>query len=87
MQRKIISFRQDEVGDWVAVLECGHGQHVRHDPPLSNRPWVLSAEGRQRFIGFELNCKLCDDEENRSLKTKMEKCLCLQMPTEMSIET
>ncbi|MEZ4862499.1 MAG: DUF3565 domain-containing protein [Caldilineaceae bacterium] len=62
MQRKIIGFTQDEVGDWVARLECGHRQHVRHDPPLTDRPWVLTAEGRQHFIGYELNCKLCDEE-------------------------
>jgi hypothetical protein len=64
MERKIVAFGQDEVGDWVAILACGHGQHVRHDPPLSNRPWVLTAEGRQQFIGFELNCKLCDEQES-----------------------
>ncbi len=66
MQRKIVGFQQDEVGDWVAQLACGHGQHVRHDPPLSNRPWVLTEEGRQRFIGFELNCVLCDEEREES---------------------
>ena len=59
MKRAIVSFQQDEVGDWVARLACGHGQHVRHDPPFSNRPWVLTAEGRQAFIGFELDCRIC----------------------------
>ncbi len=63
MQRKIIGFQLDDIGDWTALLECGHRQHVRHDPPLTNRPWVLLPEGRQRFIGFELNCKLCDEEK------------------------
>lgn len=61
MQRKIIDWRQDEIGDWVAVLECGHGQHVRHEPPLTFRPWVLTLEGRAQFLGFELNCKRCDN--------------------------
>lgn len=46
MERTIVAFRQDEVGDWVAVLACGHGQHVRHTPPLSDRSWVLEAAGR-----------------------------------------
>ena len=41
MDRQIVAFRQDDVGDWVAVLACGHGQHVRHTPPLFERPWVL----------------------------------------------
>ena len=55
----IISFEQDEVGDWRAILACGHRQHVRHNPPLVNRPWVLTAVGRERFIGHTLLCKLC----------------------------
>ena len=67
MLQKIVSYRQDEVGDWVAVLQCGHGQHVRHNPPLSYRPWVLHAEGRLRFIGYKLDCKICDGENIREL--------------------
>lgn len=47
----------------MAELACGHGQHVRHNPPLSFRPWVLEPEGRARFIGFELNCVRCDEEQ------------------------
>ncbi len=67
MIRRIIGYRQDEVNDWVAMLECGHGQHVRHDPPLNNRPWVQTEEGRAQFTGHSLNCQICDDEEIRSL--------------------
>jgi len=67
MLRKIVSYRQDEVGDWVAVLECGHTQHIRHDPPLTNRPWVLTPEGRARFVGYQLNCKICDGEDIREI--------------------
>jgi hypothetical protein len=40
-------------------LKCGHTQHVRHDPPWQNRPWVLTPEGRARFIGTELRCVDC----------------------------
>ncbi|HSM55636.1 MAG TPA: DUF3565 domain-containing protein [Candidatus Sulfomarinibacteraceae bacterium] len=61
MKRKIVGFHQDAVGDWVADLSCGHTQHVRHKPPLVSRPWVLSAEGRQRFLGYELFCKECQE--------------------------
>lgn len=61
MKRPITGFHQDDEGHWVAELACGHGQHVRHNPPLSNRPWVLTPEGRQPFIGYELECKLCDE--------------------------
>ncbi len=38
MERRITGFRQDEHGDWVAELECGHLQHVRHHPLWTNRP-------------------------------------------------
>lgn len=63
MQQPIIDFAQDEVGDWVAYLACGHRQHVRHQPPWINRPWVLTAAGRAEKIGICLNCKLCDMAE------------------------
>lgn len=61
MHRKITGFHRDERDDWRAELECGHLQHVRHNPPLVSRPWVLTEEGRASRIGFELNCKHCDD--------------------------
>lgn len=57
--RRITGFHQDEERHWVADLECGHGQHVRHEPPLVLRPWVLSAEGRASFLGRELGCVPC----------------------------
>ncbi len=63
MQQLIIGFHQDELGDWVADLRCGHGQHVRHQPPLSSRPWVLTEAGRQAHLGTRLNCKRCDEEQ------------------------
>lgn len=63
MQQPIISYDQDELGDWRAILACGHRQHIRHNPPLVNRPWVLSEEGRRRFLGAVLECKLCYEGE------------------------
>ncbi|MEC4681687.1 MAG: DUF3565 domain-containing protein [Nitrospirota bacterium] len=63
MNQPITGFHQDDLGDWVAELHCGHGQHVRHQPPLSSRPWVLSLEGRQQYMGTVLNCKKCDEEQ------------------------
>ena len=60
MQRRIVNFHQDEFEDWVAKLECGHAQHVRHNPPWVNRPWVVTHEGRDSMIGVELDCKVCD---------------------------
>jgi hypothetical protein len=66
MKQSIVGFRQDDVGDWVAVLACGHGHHVRHNPPLVERPWVLEAAGRARFVGFELDCRICDGDDVRA---------------------
>jgi hypothetical protein len=59
LKRKIASFRQDAHGDWVAVLECGHTLHVRHNPPFQDRAWVLTPEGRESFIGVLIECKAC----------------------------
>ena len=63
MKRKIAAFHRDDDAHWVARLECGHDQHVRHDPPMSERPWVLTEEGRRSRIGVELDCKRCDARE------------------------
>ena len=60
VERKIVGFHQDEEGHWVADLECGHTQHVRHDPPWINRPWTTTAEGRAATLGKCLVCKKCD---------------------------
>jgi hypothetical protein len=57
--RKIVGFHQDEHEDWVAELECGHTRHIRHNPPWTNHPWVVTPEGRERFIGHTLDCKDC----------------------------
>ena len=62
MMKRMIGFHQDEEGHWVADLECGHTQHVRHNPPWTNRPWVVTPEGRQGRIDGTLDCKECDDE-------------------------
>ncbi len=63
MWQKIIGFHQDEFDDWVADLDCGHGQHVRHNPPWNNRTWVVTEEGRKEKIGVQLDCKKCDRRE------------------------
>lgn len=59
-QRPIDGFHQDEHGDWIAELRCGHGQHVRHKPPFWSRPWVLTEAGRNEKLGAELPCVLCE---------------------------
>ena len=60
MKRRIAGYRQDEELHWIAVLECGHAQHVRHDPPWINRPWVVTEAGRRSKLGKQLDCVLCD---------------------------
>lgn len=61
MDRRIVGFHQDAALEWVAELECGHGQHVRHDPPWQRYPWVTTAAGRQARLGTTLSCRYCDD--------------------------
>jgi tellurite methyltransferase len=63
--RRIVGYHQDDVGDWVAELECGHGQHVRHDPPWQARPWVATPEGRAEHLGTVLMCVLCASAEGQ----------------------
>lgn len=60
MQRRIVGYHQDEEGHWVVELECGHSQHVRHNPPWSNRPWVTTPQGRASQLGEVLECRLCE---------------------------
>ncbi|MBB5211911.1 DUF3565 domain-containing protein [Microbulbifer hydrolyticus] len=61
MLQPITGYHRDDEDHWVAQLACGHNQHVRHDPPWQNRPWVTTAEGRTRMLGFKLACKKCDE--------------------------
>jgi hypothetical protein len=63
LKRKVVGFHQDEEAHWVAELECGHQQHVRHNPPWSTRPWVLTPEGRATRLGAEVECRECDERE------------------------
>jgi uncharacterized protein DUF3565 len=61
MRQAIVGFHQDEHGDWVADLACGHGQHVRHQPPFVSRPWVVTEQGRAGRLGEILDCKTCEE--------------------------
>ncbi|WP_298771575.1 DUF3565 domain-containing protein [uncultured Shewanella sp.] len=60
MKQAIIAYHLDDERHWVAELECGHFQHVRHNPPWISRPWVTSSQGRAQMLGYQLNCKKCD---------------------------
>ncbi|WP_226704591.1 DUF3565 domain-containing protein [Microbulbifer elongatus] len=61
MLQPICGYHRDAEDHWVAQLACGHNQHVRHDPPWQNRPWVTTHEGRLHMLGVELECKKCDE--------------------------
>lgn len=61
MKQCIVNYQQDEEHHWVAELACGHFQHVRHNPPMVSRPWVLTDEGRSEMLGHQLDCKKCDE--------------------------
>ncbi len=63
MMQKIVAYHQDELQHWVAELSCGHTQHVRHDPPWQSRPWVITQQGRQEKLGYELLCVECKVED------------------------
>jgi tellurite methyltransferase len=63
MERPITRFEFDGEGDPIAILSCGHAQHVRHNPPFINRPWVTTEQGRHSMLGKTLNCIRCDKFE------------------------
>lgn len=69
-EQRIVGFHQDEADDWVAELACGHNQHVRHDPPWTNRPWVVTAAGRAATLGAVLGCRKCDQGAPRDWPEK-----------------
>ncbi|MGH8461206.1 MAG: DUF488 family protein, N3 subclade [Stenotrophobium sp.] len=77
MQRHITGFHQDDSGDWVAELDCGHGQHVRHQPPWINRPWTTTPAGRAAMLGSTLECRLCTVTDGA--KTREEFLMKLQL--------
>ncbi len=60
MMQPITGYHKDEEDHWVAELGCGHFQHVRHNPPWVDRPWVITESGRHVMLGYELKCKKCD---------------------------
>jgi hypothetical protein len=63
MKQPITGFHLDDESHWVAELVCGHFQHVRHDPPWVERPWVVTEDGRAAMLGEPLDCTKCDVSE------------------------
>lgn len=60
MRQAITGYHQDEEKFWVAELACGHCQHVRHNLPWVQRPWVITAGGRSSMLGYRLDCSECE---------------------------
>ncbi|MNF90086.1 hypothetical protein D3C84_726390 [compost metagenome] len=56
---RLVGYRQDEDGHWVAVLSCGHTQHLRHQPPWQSRAWVLDPALRAAQLGRFFPCGWC----------------------------
>jgi hypothetical protein len=63
MEQPLTGFHLDQEHHWVAELACGHFQHVRHNPPWEERPWVLTEAGRAGMLGKRLTCRKCDAGE------------------------
>jgi hypothetical protein len=59
VKRSIVGFHQDDKGDWIVELSCGHRRHVRHRPPWTNFPWVTTEAGRAAKIGQAFECAAC----------------------------
>lgn len=66
VERTITGFHEDDCDDYVADLACGHGQHVRHQPPFRLRPWIVDPVQHAERIGATLDCPLCDRAERPS---------------------
>lgn len=63
IKQAIVGYKLDEEGHWIAELACGHSRHVRHTPPMLDRPWVLTEQGREAMMGQLIDCGQCDHEQ------------------------
>ncbi|MGH8434557.1 MAG: DUF3565 domain-containing protein [Pseudomonas sp.] len=63
---RILGFRQDEDGHWLAILSCGHTQHLRHQPPWQARSWVLDPVQRQAQVGQLFACGWCAQDPEQT---------------------
>jgi hypothetical protein len=67
---RLIDFHQDAQGYWVASLSCGHSQHLRHQPPWQNRPWVMTTKQRQARLGEASACGWCAQQATESIQNE-----------------
>lgn len=59
MHQAITGYSQDDEGHWMAKLDCGHHEQMRHDLPKANNAWVLTKAGRDDKVGVVLICSNC----------------------------
>ena len=52
----------DPTDDGPIGFTCKSFHSLSLDPPLVERPWVLTEAGRARFIGHRLWCKRCEED-------------------------
>ena len=61
---KITGFDLEEDNHWGTDVSWGHTKYVRHNPSWQQRKWVLSDNGRNDFIEFELEFKSCKADQS-----------------------
>jgi hypothetical protein len=71
---RLLDLHQDADGHWVASLSCGHSQHLRHQPPWQNRPWVMASTQRQARLGEPFLCGWCAQRETETINNESERC-------------
>jgi hypothetical protein len=70
MDGRIIGFAADELGEWIATLDCFHRQHVRHRPPFRSAPWVLEDVAREQCAGGHLGMTAMSPRVARSQRRR-----------------
>ncbi|MDA8290355.1 MAG: DUF3565 domain-containing protein [Actinomycetota bacterium] len=63
MDRAITGLHEDEVGDWVAELSCGHRRHVGRVARLGPEERVPDPDACTEQVAGVLGCPLCDRME------------------------
>ncbi|SDW90075.1 DUF3565 domain-containing protein [Pseudomonas kuykendallii] len=52
----------------MAILSCGHTQHLRHQPPWQLREWVLDPARRLAQLGRPFACGWCRIQQTEQSK-------------------
>jgi tellurite resistance-related uncharacterized protein len=60
MQCRIAGVQQDNAGDWMALLDCLHRQHLREQPPFAECARILGDKERAEHPGATPDSPLCE---------------------------